>query len=155
MKSSYRGTKEELMALNAYMKLMRCAESVTARVHRHLGTANLTVSQFGVMEALYHLGPLPQTELGKKILRTSGNMTMVIDNLEQRGLVLRERYAADRRYFRVHLTEKGGKLISGFFPSHAERITAELSILTSAEQAELARLCKKLGLGKQDKKEVQ
>ena len=155
MKSSYRGTKEELVALKTYMKLMRCAESVTARVHRHLGAVNLTVSQFGVIEALYHLGPLPQIELGKKILRTSGNMTMVIDNLEQRGLVLRERYAADRRYFRVHLTEAGRNLISSFFPAHAARITTELSILTSAEQEELARLCKKLGLRKQDKQEGQ
>lgn len=149
MQNRYKGTKEEARALGAYVKLMRAAESVTARIHRHLGEVDLTISQFGVLEAIYHLGPLSQVELGKKILKTSGNMTMVIDNLEQRGLARRERNVEDRRYFTVHLTDAGEKLIREFFPGHAARITAEMGMLTPSEQEQLSRLCRKLGLGKE------
>ena len=142
----YLGNKKEMRALNTYVKLMRAAESMTARIHRHLSSLGLTVSQFGVLEALYHLGPLSQTEIGQKILRSSGNITMVIDNLEKRGLVRRERDMTDRRFFIIHLTDEGNKLISTIFPPHAAVISNEMSVLTAAEQETLAKLCKKLGL---------
>ena len=133
-------------ALNTYVKLMRATESVTARAHRQLSAFGLSFSQFGVLEALYHLGPMSQSEIGQKILRSSGNITMVIDNLEKRQLVKRERSQADRRFLIVHLTGKGQKLISEIFPSHATEITREFNVLTTAEQRTLGRLCKKLGL---------
>ena len=91
MRARYEGNEEESRALKTYVKLMRAAGSVTARTHRHLSTTGLTISQFAVLEALYHSGPLSQKEIGQKILRSSGNITMVIDNLEKTGLVKRER----------------------------------------------------------------
>lgn len=143
----YKGTKHQETSLDAYVKLMRAADSVTARIHRHLAPAKLTVSQFGVLEALYHLGPLCQRELGQKILKSSGNMTTVIDNLEKRGLVVRKRSLQDRRLLHVHLTPEGRKLIERLFLRHAARVAEEMSALTAAEMAELGRLCRKLGLG--------
>jgi len=134
-------------ALNTYVKLMRAAESLTARVHRHLAPVGLTVSQFGVLEALYHLGALSQKDLGRKILRSSGNITLVVDNLEKRGLVKRERDRTDRRFFIIHLTDKGKKLIRRIFPPHAALIAEELSVLSDAEQQKLGDLCKKVGRG--------
>jgi MarR family 2-MHQ and catechol resistance regulon transcriptional repressor len=128
---------------------MRAAESMTARIHRHLSATGLTISQFAVLEALYQLGPLSQREIGKKILRSSGNITMVIDNLEKNGLVRRERHEADRRFFIVHLTDKGYHLINKIFPPHAAVIAKDLGVLTAAEQDALARLCKKLGLSEE------
>jgi MarR family 2-MHQ and catechol resistance regulon transcriptional repressor len=125
---------------------MRAAESMTARAHRHLSSFGLTTSQFGVLEALFHLGPLSQKVIGQKILRSSGNITMVIDNLEKRDLVRRERDTEDRRYFIVNLTDEGHKLIRKIFPTHAAVISNELSVLTAAEQQTLGALCKKLGL---------
>ena len=150
-KSTYKGSRETVRALSAYVKLMRAAESLTARTHRTLAEVDLSISQFGALEALYHLGPMTQVEIGKKILKSSGNMTLVIDNLEKRELVRRERSKEDRRYFTVYLTEAGKKLISEFFPAHAGRITAEMSVLTPSEQEQLGRLCRKLGLGKEKK----
>ena len=132
-------------ALNTYVKLMRAAESLTARVHKHLVPVGLTVSQFGVLEALYHLGALSQKDLGRKILRSSGNITLVVDNLEKRGLVKRERDRTDRRFFIVHLTDKGKRLIRRIFPPHAALIAEELSVLSDAEQQKLGDLCKKVG----------
>ena len=142
--------KKEARALNTYVKLMRATESLTARVHRNLSLAGLTVSQFGVIEALFHLGPLSQNEIGQKILRSSGNITMVIDNLEKRQLVKRERNQVDRRSFIIHLTDAGQKLISDIFPSHAKLIADEMNILTAKEQQILGNLCKKLGLKNED-----
>lgn len=132
------------MALNVFVKLMRASESVSTRVHRELAMYNLTISQFGVLEALYHLGPMCQRDLAKKILKSSGNLTMVIDNLVKRGLVIRERDPEDRRYFIIKLTDQGSSLIENIFPDHARRITTTLSVLDSSELRELGRLCKKL-----------
>ncbi len=121
MREGYRGNKEESRALRTYVKLMRAAESMTARIHRHLSSTGLTISQFAVLEALYQLGPLSQREIGQKILRSSGNITMVIDNLEKNELVRRERNEADRRFFIVHLTDKGYNLINKIFPPPCRR----------------------------------
>ena len=147
MQKGFQGNNQEARALGTYVKLMRAAESITARVHKHLSAVGLTISQFGVLEAIYHLGPLSQKNLGQKILRTSGNITMVIDNLEKRSLVKRERDALDRRMFIVHLTGEGQKLIRKIFPSHAALITSELSVLKTADQKTLGDLCRKIGLG--------
>jgi MarR family 2-MHQ and catechol resistance regulon transcriptional repressor len=150
--SRYKGTREEVRALNAYVKLLRASETVSARIHRHLAPAGLTISQFGVLEALYHLGPLSQAEIAKKVLKSSGNITMVIDNLEKRGLATRQRKEEDRRFYTIQLTNEGKKIIKDIFPRHAARIVEEMSILSSAEQDALGRLCRKLGL-RQTKKE--
>jgi len=147
MPTHYQGTEDEIRALDAYIKLARAAESVTARINAHLADVNLTVSQFGVLEALYHLGPLHQNELGQKILKSSGNMTLVIDNLCRRGLVERHRDTADRRYITVCLTEAGRTLISELFPRHVQIVRREMDVLSVAEQEELQRLCRKVGLG--------
>ena len=147
MRGRYRGNKTESRALRTYVKLMRAAESVTARTHRHLSSTGLTISQFAVLEALYQLGSLSQREIGQKILRSSGNITMVIDNLEKSELVRRKRSEADRRFFIVHLTDRGYHLINKIFPPHAAVIAEDLGALTAAEQDTLGRLCKKLGLG--------
>jgi MarR family 2-MHQ and catechol resistance regulon transcriptional repressor len=134
-------------ALDAFIKLVRAAESVSGRVEASLASLKLTVSQFGVLEALFHLGPLAQKDLARKILKSSGNITMVVDNLEKRGLVQRVRSEQDRRSYTVTQTAKGRELITAFFPGHVERIVKEMASLTRAEQAELGRLCRKVGLG--------
>jgi MarR family transcriptional regulator, 2-MHQ and catechol-resistance regulon repressor len=133
-------------SLNCYTKLMRAAESVTNRVGRNMSAAGLTISQFGVLEALLHKGPLCQRDIATKILKSTGNITLVIDNLEKQGLVTRERSTEDRRYFTVSLTETGKKLIDTAFAAVEASIVTEMGALTEDEQATLGLLCKKLGL---------
>lgn len=136
----------ETVALDAYIKLMRASESVTARAHLVL-PAGVTITQFAALEALLHRGPLFQSELATKLLKSGGNLTLVVDNLERDGLVARERDAADRRRICVSLTPQGRKFITTLFPQVSASLAREFSTLTAAEQATLARLCKKLGLG--------
>ena len=137
--------KSTYLALNSYTKLMRAAESVTTRVSRFMAAAHLTVSQFGVLEALHHKGPLCQRDIGAKILKSTGNITLVIDNLEKHDLVQRERNSEDRRYFTIHLTRKGSELITRVFAEVEGAIITEMSSLSADEQQQLGQLCKKLG----------
>ena len=144
--AGYAGTIEERLALRTFVKLVRAANGLSARLNRPLAEAGLTESQFGVLEALLHLGPLHQRDLAEKILRTTGNVTLLVDLLEKRGLVRRERGAADRRYIKVHLTAEGEVLVKELFPAHAARLAEELSVLSADEQHELGRLCRRLNM---------
>ena len=141
----FKGTKKEIETLGAFVKLMRASESVSADVHSPLSEIGLTISQFGVLEALYHLGPLCQKELAEKILKSSGNMTMVVGNLEKRGLLTRKRSDEDGRYFVITLSDKGKDLIKAIFPDHVQRISERMSRLSADEIEIFSSLCKKLG----------
>jgi MarR family 2-MHQ and catechol resistance regulon transcriptional repressor len=141
----FHGTPKQERALDAYVKLLRAADTVDSVLMPKLESAGLTPTQFGVLEALYHIGPLYPSELARKLLKSGGNLTMVVGNLEKRGLVTRTRQIADKRFFRVSITGKGRKLIAQVFPQHVERIVAAMSALSSAEQEAFAALCRKLG----------
>ena len=145
MRSPLAKSEADDRALRTYVKLMRAAGSFTSRAHQHLEEAGLTFSQFAVLDALYHLGPLHLKQLAEKMLRTSGNLTMVVDNLEKCGLVQRKQGAKDRRFFSVHLTRKGRSTFERVFPQHVQILVSEMSRLTGEEQEELGRLCRKLG----------
>lgn len=148
MGTHYRGNKKEVRALNAYIKLMRAGESLNARVHQHLAEYGISSSQFAVLEILKHLGPQCQKDLGKKLLKTGGNIVLIVDNLEKGGLVSRKREGKDRRYVTVKLTQQGKNLIDRIFPNHVAGIVKEMNILDIKEQEELGKMCKKLGLQK-------
>ncbi|MFW5728224.1 MAG: MarR family winged helix-turn-helix transcriptional regulator [Spirochaetota bacterium] len=108
MATRYPGNRRERRALNTYIRLHRAVNAVGAQVLEHAPLPdNLTVPQFGVLEALLHLGPMCQAALGRKLLRTKGNVSLVVDNLASRDLVERRPSSADRRQIEVYLTEAG------------------------------------------------
>jgi MarR family transcriptional regulator, 2-MHQ and catechol-resistance regulon repressor len=150
MPTRHKGPADEVRALDAFVKLIRASDALSARVHRHLAQDDLTVSQFGALEALLHLGPMCQRDLGRKLLKTGGNVTMVVTNLEKRGLVRRERKPENRKYVTVHLSDEGRRLIRRVFPRHVAAIVREFAVLPAAEQESLARLCRSLGLAGRD-----
>lgn len=86
-----------------------------------------------------------QNQLGSKILKSGGNMTLVIDNLSKRGLVTRERDLNDRRCINVQLTKAGHDLIAAIFPGHVAKVTDEMSVLSADEQRQLGDLLRRLG----------
>ncbi len=148
MPTHYKGDPTEVLALDTYIKLSRAETAFETRMLSHGTLRDLTLSQFGVLEALYHLGPLCQGSLSQKLLKSTGNMTMVVDNLEKRGLVRRVRSTEDRRMVSIELTQPGRELIEAVFPLQLAAIIEEMSVLTPQEQVELGRLCRKLGRGK-------
>jgi MarR family 2-MHQ and catechol resistance regulon transcriptional repressor len=83
--------------------------------------------------------------MGGKILRSSGNLSLVIDNLATRGLVLRQRDPEDRRRIIIHLTDAGRQVIDNLFPAHVASIVQEMAVLNPVEQEQMAALCRRVG----------
>jgi MarR family 2-MHQ and catechol resistance regulon transcriptional repressor len=148
MSTHYKGTTREKLALDTFIKLIRSGDSLSSGINLILSKNSLTQSQFNVLDALFHLGNLTQKELGKKLLKSGGNITMVIDNLEKRGLVKRRRGEKDRRTFAVHLTVEGRNKIKSVLPRIVKFINEEINILTSKEQYEIQKMCKAIGFKK-------
>jgi MarR family 2-MHQ and catechol resistance regulon transcriptional repressor len=145
MPTQYKGSEKERRALDVFIKLMRAADSVGERTGRAVAGAGLTPSQFGVLETLYHLGPLMVSQLADKHLKSRNNFTVVVDNLEKQGLVRRERSGEDRRAVWVHLTEAGRERIEQVLPEHVQAVVQDMEVLTAEEQEQLGVLLRRLG----------
>jgi MarR family 2-MHQ and catechol resistance regulon transcriptional repressor len=145
MPTHFTGSRTEMRTLDTFIKLTRCTNSLLARLAERNTIGDLTYSQFAVLEALYHLGPMTQGAISQKVLKSGSNMTTVIDNLERDGLVRRERDANDRRVIHVHLTETGSSKLESVLPGHVAALVEEFSVLSASEQETLGELCKKLG----------
>jgi MarR family 2-MHQ and catechol resistance regulon transcriptional repressor len=145
MPTHFEGCEGIVRALNAYINLVRASDSVLSKIAVHLESEGVTMGQFAVLEALLHLGPMCQHALAEKLLRSGGNMTLVVDNLQKQGWVKRVRQEKDRRMVEIHLTPKGRRLITRIFPEHAKVIAQVMGELTPAEQEDLRRIARKLG----------
>lgn len=147
MGTHYKGNKQEIAALSAFINLIRAADSMLSRAVRLMEADGLSHCQFAVLEVLYHLGPMRQHELASKILRSPGNITFVLDKLETAKLVQRKKESSDRRCFMIVLTPLGRKKISAIFPEHVKNLTKEMASLSIEELGVLRSLCRKVGKG--------
>ena len=145
MPTHYKGSPSEIAKLDALIKLTRASNTLHHQLSRSLAEYNLTESQFGVLEALYYLGPLKQRSLGEKILKSGGNITMVIVNIEKQGWVTKIKDQKDKRVHTITLTAKGKDFIKDVFPGHIQRISELFNCLDDDELMELSVICKKLG----------
>ena len=145
-----RDSSQQRLALLTYGRLMRAANALRTQAARQLDSTGLTLSQFAVLEALYHLGPMSLSQVAARILTTGGNLTMVARNLEKQGLATRHCSAEDARVYILSLTSKGKRLIAEIFPDHAAAITAALDALSRSDQKKLSELCRKLAVAQQE-----
>src|SRR5687768_11553626 len=132
--------------VHVFLVLWKAARAVEAYAEKSVSQLEMCGSDFAVLEALLHKGPLPVNEIGKKVLLTSGSITVAVDRLETKGLVERRAHGTDRRARIVHLTKEGRKLITRVYAKHAadmERLASES--LTRAERRTLIQLLKKIG----------
>jgi MarR family 2-MHQ and catechol resistance regulon transcriptional repressor len=144
--------KHELASLtggsgvHVFLVLWKAARAAQAYAEKSVAELEMCGSDFAVLEAVLHKGPLPVNEIGKKVLLTSGSITVAVDRLETKGLVERRAQGTDRRARIVHLTKEGRKLITRAYADHAadmERLA--LASLTRAERETLIGLLKKIG----------
>lgn len=142
---------EQDTALRLWVTLARCYATYSKAMAARIQDYGLTMPQFGTLEALYHLGPLSLGELAEKLLVTGGNVTYVMDRLEDQGLVYRYRRPDDRRVIQARLTPEGRDLVAEVFPGHACHIEHLSRHLSSEEQTLLSGLLKQLGTGIQSK----
>ena len=139
------------LSLELFVVLSRAYNWVNAHAIRDIRCHGLNPTEFGILEALYHKGPLPLQQLGEKVLISSGNITYAVDKLEQKQLLVRKPAAHDRRVIFAELTPQGQELLETLFPQHAEVIRAAVSSLSPEEQIQAIQLLRKLGLAAQDK----
>src|SRR5260370_6024592 len=132
--------------VHVFLVLWKASRAVEAYAEKSILELEMCGSDFAVLEALLRKGPLPVNEIGKKVLLTSGSITVAVDRLETKGLVERRAHGTDRRARIVHLTNAGRKLIGRVYADHAadmERLAS--GSLTRAERKTLIRLLKKIG----------
>ena len=132
--------------VHVFLVLWKAARAVEAYAEKSISDLEICGSDFAVLEAVLHKGPLPVNEIGRKVLLTSGSITVAVDRLETKGLVERRAHGTDRRARIVHLTKEGRKVITRTYADHAtdmERLAS--ASLTKAERKTLIRLLKKIG----------
>lgn len=139
----YYGAKNELN-LRVIIGLYRSYSRINRSSQKLMAAYQLTVSQFGVLEALYNLGPMRIGDIIARMLSTSGNMTVVVKNLEQDGWISRYSDPKDGRVCLIQLTVKGKHLIETIFPEHLSDLKSLLGNLDEVDKRQLIELFKKL-----------
>jgi MarR family transcriptional regulator, 2-MHQ and catechol-resistance regulon repressor len=143
-KSKDKQQRKRRRALEAYARLQRAAAVSAAAADTALTPFGLSASQYGVLDALVARGPLHQQELARTAGRSKAQMTAIIDALEARGVVVRERHPTDRRFTSVHLTDAGRALLDEVEPARTDAIVALMGALSGDQRTRLGRLCRRL-----------
>jgi MarR family 2-MHQ and catechol resistance regulon transcriptional repressor len=138
-------TKADQSGIHTWLVLMKAHRTLTRHAERSIEALGMCLSDFGILEALLHKGPLAVSELGRRIDLTSGSMTTAIDRLERRGLVTRTDHATDRRAWLIQLTPEGKRLISNVFASHQRAMDRAMRGLSKNDRLALTDLLRRLG----------
>lgn len=123
--------------LKLVIAMARTYNDMFFEIEKNVQEFGLNISEFGVLEMLYHKGDQPVQKIAEKILVTSGTITYVINKLEKKELVVRRKCEKDKRVFYVSLTEKGNEFISHIFPKHKEFLDGLFSELNEGTKREL------------------
>jgi MarR family 2-MHQ and catechol resistance regulon transcriptional repressor len=141
--------------VHVWLVLWKATRVLEEHGHRSIAGLNMGLSDFGVLEALLHKGPLPIKDLGAKVLLTSGSITTAVDRLEQRGLVERGNDANDRRSRIVRLTPVGRQTIRKAFAEHKLAMEQAASGLSLQDRVKLIDLLRRLGREAEEQLEEQ
>ena len=136
---------QDTSGVHVWLVLMKAFQALMPHAAESVERTELGDSDFRVLEALLHKGPLPVNTLGPKVWLTPGSISVAVDRLVKKGLVLRKDHPRDRRVRRVELTAKGRALIMRGFREHAAAMETVVSVLSKNERLTLLRLLKKLG----------
>ena len=133
-------------ALRLWVVLSRAHASISSHAAAHAADHGLSLTEFAILEVLYHRGRMVLGEIQRRILVSSGGITFLVDRLAEKGLVVRQECPEDRRAKYVTLTREGARLIREIFPSHATALAEAMRGLTPAEQQQATQLLRTLGL---------
>lgn len=137
---------EKEISLKLWVVLARAAQSVRKRIEEDMKRHGLNLTEFGVLELLFHKGDQPIQKIGGKILIASSSTTYVIDQLEKKKLLKRRPCPEDRRVTYAALTQEGQELMTQIFPGHKDVVNQILGGLTADEKIRMISQLKKLGL---------
>ena len=136
---------QDTSGVHVWLVLMKAFQALMPHAAESIEQTELGDSDFRVLEALLHKGPLPVNTVGPKVWLTPGSISVAVDRLVKKGLVSRKDHPGDRRVRRVELTAKGRALITRGFREHAAAIESVISVLSKNERLTLLRILKKLG----------
>ncbi|WP_084410883.1 MarR family winged helix-turn-helix transcriptional regulator [Paenibacillus glacialis] len=139
------------LSLDLFIVLARAYNSVMSHSIRSVQSFGLNSTEFGVLDLLYHKGPQPLQKIGEKVLISSGNITYVVDKLQNKNLLVRIASPDDRRVIFADLTDEGRAFIEEVFPQHQTTIVDSVGGLDEEEKTQAIELLKKLGLSAENK----
>jgi MarR family 2-MHQ and catechol resistance regulon transcriptional repressor len=145
MKQKRAGEMQDSSGIHVWLVLMKTFQALMPRAAESIAQTELGDSDFRILEALLHKGPLPVNTIGPKVWLTPGSISVAVDRLVKKGLVSRKDHPGDRRVRQVELTAKGRMLITRGFREHAAAMETAVSVLSKNERLALLRLLKKLG----------
>jgi len=145
MKKKQPKQTEDSSGVHLWLVLMKAFQALAGHAEESIKRTELGDSDFRVLEALLHKGPLPVNTIGPKVWLTPGSISVAVDRLVKKGLVSRKGHAGDRRVRTVELTGKGRALITSGFREHAAAMEDVVSVLSKKERLTLLRLLKQLG----------
>lgn len=121
-----RATSDDHEALRLWLRLYACTNLIEIRVRRRLQARfATTLPRFDLMAQLERVPRgLRMSELSERLMVTGGNVTGLVDSLEDEGLVTRESDGADRRALRVKLTREGRRTFRAMAAEHERWIVA-------------------------------
>jgi MarR family 2-MHQ and catechol resistance regulon transcriptional repressor len=125
--------------------LYRSVNAITNVIKTDVGQYGLNVTEFGVLEALYHKGTLSVQAIVDKVLIANSSMSYVLSKLEDKALIKKEKSSQDKRQFNISITPKGQSILDEMYPKHVQSLRQKLDVLTTEEEKELQRLLKKVG----------
>ncbi|ASK60750.1 MarR family transcriptional regulator [Virgibacillus phasianinus] len=143
-------SKNSANSLKLFVVLTRALQSIEKQVTKDIKSHGLNLTEFSVLELLYHKGEQPIQRIGQKILLASSSITYVVDKLEKKEYLGRKACPNDRRVTYASITEKGSKLMDDIFPKHIEAMDEILAGLDSDEKENMIEQLKKLGYHAQD-----
>ncbi|MEG0472374.1 MAG: MarR family transcriptional regulator [Solibacillus sp.] len=132
--------------LKAFTVLLRAANAVQEVSRQDITENELNLTEFAVLELLYHKGDQPIQIIGKKVLIASSSITYVVDKLENRGFVQRLACPKDRRVTYTSLTNAGLAFIESIFPKHEQMVAQIFNVLTEEELEIFTQLTKRVGI---------
>ncbi|TYS83437.1 MarR family transcriptional regulator [Rossellomorea aquimaris] len=142
--------KDIEQSLKLFIVLSRAYKAINEDVQVFIQNNGLNMTEFAVLELLYHKGDQPLQQIGGKILLASGSITYVVDKLEKKGLIRRVACPNDRRVTYAQITEEGEKFIGELFPRHEQQIHKLMSVLDTGEKDTAIELLKRVGLSIKD-----
>ena len=136
---------QDFAGVHVWLVLMKAFQALVPHAAGSIKRTQLGDSDFRVLEALLHKGPLPVNTIGPKVWLTPGSISVAVDRLVEKGVVSRKDHPDDRRVRQVELTAKGRALITRGFREHASAMETAVGVLSKNERLTLLQLLKKLG----------
>lgn len=146
--------EDVVSSAGVWLVLARAYRSMAMYVERAVASLGIGLSDFMILEALLHKGPLTMSAIGEKVLLANASMTAAVDRLEKRGLVARCSDTTDRRAKKVGLTAEGEKVIRELYAQHEKDIDAVMTELSIADKTKLRQMLKTVGIAAQAKMDL-